>query len=513
MFRIVVDGKVFYDDTLPDDDLKLINPTLNLEDNEPGELSFTIPNNHRYANATNSFGKPILSRKSETVTVYKNGEWYWEGRPFSNSVDFYNRRTIKIEGALAYLKDTIQPMSNTFEAKYSDYHFAYNCNHSNFLERCIYEFVDDILHTHNLSLKNEYTNNSDMQYMKQRRIFLGPISLVDSGTIVMINGGTVSCNKKTYERKIRWPVYFNNTYELIQNIIDTYGGHIRVRRSTVSKEHLPSHEITTESCLLFDYLYDYTSIGSQTIEFGKNLLDYSTNMDYGDIVTAVVPLGSTIDKNSPYFNSGSKYSSISQKWNIGILNSYLTDGAYKNPRILMQDVTGSNNLEAEYGYFEKTIDFGDVEMKLGYNGNLGWSTIENYQNSSNSLQSLSNDPDGYNYKDSNNNKYYEDDTAVFLARLFALEILGKDYLANVQFDKMELELTVFDLKYLDSNIDDLIMLNYITCSSIPHGMYNKKFPLTKMSIALDSPEETKLTLGYTDYKKISYSTGKLIRRK
>lgn len=73
---------------------------------------------------------------------------------------------------------------------------------------------------------------------------------------------------------------------------------------------------------------------------------------------------------------------------------------------------------------------------------------------------------------------------------------AKVYLTDLQFDNMELELSALDLHYLDVNYEAVKLLDEIQVISRPHGL-NRMFPVKKLEIPLDSPEQTQFTMGDT----------------
>lgn len=75
-----------------------------------------------------------------------------------------------------------------------------------------------------------------------------------------------------------------------------------------------------------------------------------------------------------------------------------------------------------------------------------------------------------------------------------LKTKGKQYLSEVQFDDMQLEISAIDLHYLNPEIQGFEVLDEIRCISEPHGM-DKLFPLTEVEIPLNNPENTKYRLG------------------
>lgn len=71
---------------------------------------------------------------------------------------------------------------------------------------------------------------------------------------------------------------------------------------------------------------------------------------------------------------------------------------------------------------------------------------------------------------------------------------AKEYLADLQFDNLELELSALDLHYLDVNTEAVKLLDEIRVISRPHGL-DRMFPVTKLEIPLDKPENTQFKMG------------------
>lgn len=78
----------------------------------------------------------------------------------------------------------------------------------------------------------------------------------------------------------------------------------------------------------------------------------------------------------------------------------------------------------------------------------------------------------------------------------ALLTKGKEYLEDIQFDDMDVELSALDLHYLNIDYEAVKLLDKIRVISKPHGM-DRFFPVTKLEIPLDHPENTQFTLGDT----------------
>lgn len=73
---------------------------------------------------------------------------------------------------------------------------------------------------------------------------------------------------------------------------------------------------------------------------------------------------------------------------------------------------------------------------------------------------------------------------------------AKKYLSELQFDSMVIELSAIDLHYMDIDIESVSLLDEIRVISKPHGL-DRLFPVTKLVIPLDKPENATYTLGDT----------------
>lgn len=77
-----------------------------------------------------------------------------------------------------------------------------------------------------------------------------------------------------------------------------------------------------------------------------------------------------------------------------------------------------------------------------------------------------------------------------------LWLKGILYLDDLQFDTMVIELSALDLHYLNPEIESVKVGDTIRVISAPHGLgEGKDFPVQKMEIPLDKPENTLFTLG------------------
>lgn len=346
-YKIYCDGDCIFDINI--ESLLMIKPVLTMEDSMAGTLEFTMPPTHsRYDS---------IRRMRSVITVERDGVEIWEGRPIEENIDFYKRKKVTCEGALAYLNDTTQPQWE-------------------FHDIGVREFLTTLLSVHNSKV------SSDKQFQT------GIVTVTDP-------------NDSLYRYTNR-----ETTLNCIRDkLLDRLGGHLRVRKSGDIR--------------YLDYLADSPRTCEQTIEFGKNLLDFSQNFDASDFVTAVIPLGARLDE--------SEFTALESRVTIKEVN----DG---------RDFIYSSAAVLGYGWIEQTVIWDDVNV-----------------------------PE-------------------------ILKRKAEQYLSSVQFEKMVLEVSAVDLHNLNTEIDNIEILDQVRVISTPHGL-NRLFPVTRRSIPLAKPSEEKITFG------------------
>lgn len=306
-------------------------------------------------------GYDILERLGSEIIVKRDGDDIWAGRIIKEKKNFQNSRILTCEGELAYLNDTTQPPNE------------YN-------EVDVYTFVEAILSEHNSKVAED------------KQFEIGSITVNE--TISRITN-----NETTME-------------SISEHLVDKLGGHIRVRR--VYDENRVLHRY-------FDYLKDYPNTNGQTIRFGQNLIDFTSNWDMSEYATVIMPRGAKLD-SSP----------------IESVDAYLDVSSVNGGS---RYVTNEDAIKM-YGWIEVVVDWDDITEPS--------------------------------------------------------ELLQKarDYLADEQFDDVVIEISAVDLRYLSKDARPIELLDNVRCISKPHGM-DKVFPVTQLTIQLDSPENSTYTLGDT----------------
>lgn len=175
---------------------------------------------------------------------------------------------------------------------------------------------------------------------------------------------------------------------------------------------------------------------------GVRYLDYLK--DYPDTCSQVIQFGTNLIDFTRKWDSTEFATVIVPLGNrlddspIEALDAYLTVESVNQGSMYVQ----SDAAMAAYGWIEKTVTWGDVS-----------------------------------------------DPAVLLEK-------AKEYLKDIQFDNMELELSALDLHYLDVDVEAVNLLDEIRVISFPHGL-DRLFPVTKLEIPLDNPDQTQFKMGDT----------------
>ena len=258
MYSIYADGVCIYNDVFSLDDMKVVNPKLTLEDSAAGSLEMALP----YTNKAYD----TIVRMVTDISVKKNGEEIWAGRALSESKDFWNNRVLYCEGELAFFNDSVQP-----PAEYAG--------------KSIREYLEQLIAVHNSKVG------------ANRQFAIGAVTVVDEN----------------------FPTYYTNyekTMELLNALVETYGGHLRVRKA--------------DGVRYLDYLKEYPDTCSQVI---------TRNWDSTEYATAIIPLGSRLD-DSP----------------IEALDAYLTVESVNGGSLYVQ----SDEAVKHYGWIAKTVSWDDV---------------------------------------------------------------------------------------------------------------------------------------------------------
>lgn len=196
-------------------------------DNRLSQLSLINPSLSLELNKTGSFTFTIypshpyfdrLKKLKSIITVYQDGFLIFRGRILNDKQGWHNEKQVTCEGELAFLLDSIQRP---------------------------YDFMSGERHTTVEELFAFFIENHNSQVEESHQFKLGNITVHDPNNYIVRADST----------------YMNTWDSINKKLIESFGGYLWVR-------HEPDGNY-------IDYLLDFETISSQTIEFGKNLLDLS----------------------------------------------------------------------------------------------------------------------------------------------------------------------------------------------------------------------------------------------
>lgn len=219
MYRITCDGATLYDPDNPV--LQLLSGTLKTGTNLAGTLTFALAPAHP--------NRDRVQVRRSVVTVYRDAEIYFRGSPNSVAEDDGGLVTVTVEGALAWLNDSVQP--------FGEYH-----------EMPLRAYLETLVANHNAA-------TDDFKHFT-----VGSVTVTDS-------------NDSLYRHS-----NFEHTKDAISDkLISRLGGYLQVRWEN--------------GVQYLDYLADYGHVNAQGVRFGQNLLTYARSLPSSSLATAIIPLG------------------------------------------------------------------------------------------------------------------------------------------------------------------------------------------------------------------------------
>lgn len=231
-------------DDVRDDSLTVLNPVVDLEENAAGGCTFTIHKNHPYYGKMKS-KKSVFEVSDEIGVIFR-------GRMTDNTTDFYNSKSVDLEGALTYFNDsTVRPYS--FPADWSeDAEYLAAAESGNVVEF----FLKWLISQHNAQVE------------EFQRFKLGSVTVVD-------NTGNNYISRSDSSYPTTWEVLKSKLFG------SALGGKLCIRYEPDGN--------------YIDYLSEYPLTNTQEIVFGENLLNLKCGSDSSATYSVVLPLGATIE--------------------------------------------------------------------------------------------------------------------------------------------------------------------------------------------------------------------------
>lgn len=416
----------------------------------------------------------------------------WSGRVIQESTDFYGNRSISCEGELAYLNDTCQP-----QAKYPS--------------TTVKEYLCGILDAHNAKVPD------------WKKFYLGQVWCEDTETADRMT---------TYKK----------TLEAVNEVISTYGGHIRLRHADDQKVYI---DWFTEE---FD---DDESLVAQEINFGKNLLDFSIDWDLTELSTVLLPTGECLssgdstnvgkalelhdltygqflykdDEGRVHYEVGPELGGYRTAYAVvepgknyyfsGRLHGgfvvYTIRSGYDGTGDYYMNGTKTAGSSSQVG-FEDFIDYkitipegAHSVLMCSFGSDIQLALKEEAEGLDAYLTIEECPADGtwhtegslYIVNQEAVNKYGWIENHLALDDIQTKEELydaAKQYLQGGQFDHITIQLSAIDLNHLGVQAEYVDILDHVRVISEPHGL-NMVLPVTQIEIPLDNPAEMKFTIG------------------
>ena len=207
MFKITAQNRsgityTLYDPRSPD--LKLISPTCKTAVNKAGLLTFSVPLTHPHTDK--------IAKLDTVVTLWQDDAILFRGRALNDEWDLRSTRKIEVEGELAYLNDSVQPLTV--------YH-----------DMTVAAYFAKLIELHNA------------QVDETRRFVVGQVTVTNSTDNVY--------RQSDYE----------STMDALQDkLLNRMGGYLVIRYGKDGTRYL-------------DYLKEYGNVNSQRITASTNLLD------------------------------------------------------------------------------------------------------------------------------------------------------------------------------------------------------------------------------------------------
>lgn len=233
MYKIYAGTDLIYSPSLAARAYIVNDPTLSIENNKPSTLTFSVP----YINQKAALMELLnASGKVPEIKVYDGDRRIFRGRLITNEKDWLKSRAINAEGELAYLRDVIV-RPNWVQGS-----------------RSVQNFFETLVESYN--------------------------SIAEDGKHFEVGNCTVTGAKEDRSTD----QYIDVLSHLTDKLLNVYGGFLQAR-----VEIEGGVEVT-----YLDYLEE-PGTGSQTIRYGRNLIDLVETATVAPVYTRIIPLGASQD--------------------------------------------------------------------------------------------------------------------------------------------------------------------------------------------------------------------------
>lgn len=479
MYQVLCDNLPLYD--LRDGDLVLNSPTVDLKENNAGSFEFTILPKHPYYD--------VIQKMKSVIQVMDNDSEIFCGRVIEESIDFYNRKKVICEGELAFLNDSIQrpavyhnmtvrgylqTLINIHNAQVVELNLAIKFNAQCAGESANYDYV---------SLY--YVKNSKVYsaFIKKRADDIAGKSFVIPSTEFYVYWHTDSSVHDFYGIAVD-SVEITDATAIIGTVatLPNYTATTVTSVTEIQSQHSPYLD---NSNLLWHYAHtipdNYTvgkmfAIGAVTVVDNNDSLYKYTNWES----TLEVIKTDLLDTYGGHLR-------IRKQNGIRYLD-YLEDYPNTNTQVI--------NFAENLLDFTKDVDATSIATAvIPLGARLEESSIEGLEERL-TIKAVNDDCDFIYSPTAVNTFGWVYKTIVFddVNVPANLKRKGEQYLTDIQFENISLNVKAVDLHMLDVEIERIKMLDEIKVKSEPNGL-DRFFPVTQMKVYLDKPSNNTITLG------------------
>lgn len=381
MYQVKCDSYPLLD--MRDDELILVNPKVKVEVNTVGEASFTIHRNHPYYNKLQKL-KSIFEVRDDFGVIFR-------GRMTDDTLDFDNGKAVDLEGLMAFFNDSIVRPYTFPDDFIDDAEYIAASKNGNVIEFFLKWLID----------------NHNSQVAEFQQFKLGTVTVSDPNNYVTRSDSNYSSTWDTLKSKL-----FDSSL----------GGYLCIRYEDDGN--------------YIDYLSKFELTNTQTIEFGKNLLDIKTVTDASNTYTAIIPVGAESEVTAE-------------------------DGTVSKIRLTISDIADGN-------ITDDIIKTGDTLYSK--------QAVEAY---------------GWIYAPVSETTWNDVTTTTQLLSHGTKYLAGEAILLS-----NTIEISAIDLHFSDEQIQSFRVYRNVLVKSIPHN-HDSSYQLTKLDIDLLNPQSTKITVGNT----------------
>lgn len=339
-----------------------------------------------------------FKRRISEAVIYKNDEEIWRGEVRKEGLNLKKEKNVYIVGELAYLNASSQPQR---ELK----------------DKTPQQMLGVLLDYHNANVESR----------KQFQL------------------GIVTLDANYYD----WTTNYEGTLDYIRTeMCENLGGNLRIRR------------VNGVRYLDLVKLQDYGKISSQAIEFGSNLLDFTSDIDADEIATVVRPLGKKLEESE--FEDLDKYVTIES----------VNDGS--------DCIENEDAINSGIGKVCRTVHFNVLEDPAAvYTAGVNWLEDKQFENMELTVSAVDLSGMNVDVEELNLGDYVHT-----LAKPF-----GMDRWAYITEDSLDL---LNPATKRNVNIGEKVKQSYTQQSNTSQGEIKKKIPTESRILALAKMNATEM---------------------